>query len=519
MKGKRLIWILLLAVVAMTACQKQGDGEAARAENSIIETGKAELETNQAVEADKGKPSSPDYTPAIAEGYQFVKGLGICSPGNPVVYQVSGTAGDSKAEEITNEYASARLIDAIYQDKMLVITLVLEDTSISVVPDEEAEPLLEKDNSYFCIDMEEQIYGHSGFLGELNRSNPTGANRLVDARLYPPGIKESGYGFQSQSLRTNYKEYEDGWHCVVTAELQLSRVPFTVGELEEEFKLELNGFEDPLLFRLKAAEEVMTLEELPGLTVTEGISFLACGKVDQQELTISLYPVQEDGYQVYPVTTGVACRMDGADSADGEKTYQMYTDGNSRQLAGLFAGLSPSGIRQFTCLLPDEVGTQDMKLILNQLTIATEEKSGIYPIPIPENVADIDMKVDFQDGTLYLTKVERMQEEISLGHDENGKDILKPGIFLMAQAEAKNEGIHMGIVLGYEADYLDKEGEINRFGRGPVFPDVTDQPFHECEVTGYRIPYEPGAKEVDVIFWNPEYLLDRQVVLPVRFDG
>lgn len=528
MKMKHILWILPVVLLSVTACQKQDGERGSSAEGHISETAETAATLEPADTADSKENAKPDYAPAIADGYQFVKNLGICKPDHPVIYMIEKpeTAG------ITNDYANARLTDVFYQDKMLVIKLVLEDTSISVIPADEVEQLLKKeqenyekqergeaanwDNSYFCIDMEEKIYGRSRFWEVLNGNNPNGSNRLVDARLFPPGLSESGYGFQTQTFHTDYKEYEDGWHSIITAELELRNVPFTKEELGEIFELKLSGFDTALSFRLQAAKEVPELKELPGWTETEGMSFLVYGEADNQDLTIFWYPFREDDSAVSPVAAEVSYRTAGSEA---EKTCPLQLYGGRSNLVSLFDGLDSSGMRKFTCRLPVEQEIQEVKLVLDHLTVSTNEQSGIYPIPIPETMEDLDLNVGFRDGTLHLTKVERMTEEISLGQEADGSEILKPGIYLTARAEGKTEGMHMGIVLGYEADFLDKNGEIDRYRRGPVYPHVTDQPIHACEVKGYRIPYEPDAKEVDILFWNPNYLLEQQFVLPVVFDN
>ena len=463
MKIKHVLLILPVVLLFISACQKQVGKQRSGMESSIYETGDIPATPDPAGTAAPKEDSEPDYTPAIADGYQFVKNLGICKPGHPVIYMMERpeTAG------ITNEYANARLTDVFYQDKMLVIKLVLEDTSISVIPADEVEQLLEKerenqekqergeevnwDNSYFCIDMEKKIYGRSRFWEVLNDNDPKGSNGLVDGRLFPPGLTESGYGFQSQSFNVNYREYEDGWHSIITAELELSNVPFTKEELGDIFRLRLNGFDTALSFRLQAAKEVRELKELPGWTEAEGMSFLVYGEAGNQELMIFWYPFREDDSLVSPVTAEVSYSTAGLKE---ENTCRLQFYGGGSNKAGRFDGLNPSGMRQFTCRLPDEQGIRDVKLVLDKLTVTTNEQSGIYPIPIPETAEDLDLSVEFRDGTLHLTKVERMTEEISLGNEADGSEILKPGIYLTARAEEKTEGMYLGIVLGFEADFL-----------------------------------------------------------------
>lgn len=498
MKRKHGWWVLLAVAFCISACQNQ----------------------------EQTDRTEPDDMPGIADGFQFVRGLGICRPDFSVIYMLD----QPEKAELANEYANVRLTDVFYQDNMTVVKLVLEDTSISVIPADEVELLLENernnqekeergetviwDDSYFCIDMDEKIYGRSGLWEALNHDDPGGLSRLVEARLSPAGT-ESGYGFSSQATNMQYKEYEDGWHGIVTAEMRLTEVPFTKGELAGSFELKLNGFEEPFSFCLKAAEQVTALNELPGWTETEAFSSISIGTYENQKLTVSWYPVWEDGYLVSPVIAEASYHT--AENSE-EKSCPLYFDSGSSFPVSLFAGMYPSGMRLLSCQIPEKGEIRDVKLVLKKLSVATEEKSGIYQIPVPDTTEKLDLNVEFQDGTLYLTEVERMLDEIKTW-DENGNVILKPGIRLSARCEAKTEGLHMGIVYGYKAEYLGEKGEIDRYGRGPVFPvfDTTEKPWYECEVKAFQVPYEPDEKAAEILFWNPGYFTEEAYVLPVEF--
>lgn len=524
MKFRKIFGILIPLIGCLTACQNAPGDTAVQSDVPSVTTA-APVTAAETI----GEPAiaESDTSPGIATGYQFAEGLGICEPGNPVIYEMDRPAPDP----VTNEYANVRVTNVFYQDTTMVVEILLEDHSVSLLPADEVALILEKeredqlrqergeavtwDNRYFCIDEEEHLYGQSAFWNALNHDDPAGHKQLIDGKLYPPGIAGSGYGFNHQSHHTSYAEDENGWYTVVKSTLRLSNAAFTGDELAEAFELRLDGFEESIQFYMEKAKEVTSLAELPGWTEGEDVSFLVTGVFDERERNIVCYPYQKDGYRVFPVTAELSYRTE-----DGKEYRQALYDHSGQLDTEIFAGLHGSGMMRYLCEVPEDHEIQEASLVLRQAQITTEEWSDLYPIPIPESETELDMKVEFTDGTLYLTSVAPMREKINMGQDTQGEEILKPGIYLTARAESKTEAWQMGIVYGFYAEEIDedKKQESFYYGKGMIFPDVTDALWHECEIKGYKIAYEPGADEVDVLFGNPSYLLEQEFVLPVNLS-
>lgn len=544
---KKRTWLCMLLSLGLAcglaACQKAPEGaDRGQSGQSGENAGAESTGTESAGTAKETEAAKPDYSPLIAAGYQFVEDVGICEPENPVIYQMEQLTPLT----LTNEYANARLTAAFYQDKSLVVKVTLEDHSVSLIPANEVEVLLEQerenekkqergeaavqDNSYFCIDSERKIYGRSKFwdtlYGDSGGNRAPGIQSLIEAELLLPGITEGGYGFNTGRYSSEYREDEDGgdgWYGVVSAELQLKHVPFTKEELEGAFELKLEGFEQSFQFQFGRVKEVASLEELPGWTVVDDeISFLTAGEYRDGELKLSCYPYQKDGNRVGLVDTAVTYRT--AQAGPEQKETIRFRADSQRLASEALTGIHPSGAYQAGIALPrlsDGDNVQDVNLILNQLSLTSYEQSDSYSIPIPETDGqELDEKVEFDAGTVYLTSVERIPGGVSTGQDEDGGEIMEPGVYLAVRTKARKADRHMGLVYGYYTDQLDENEEIFPYGRGAIFPDMEEaSSWAESRTQGFELTYELGDEKVDVFFWNPMYLWEKQFVLPVEVDS
>lgn len=126
--SKSRFWICRIPffiIFCLTACSLTGGGLERSEEQTV--SGAA----NQAEEAVTEQE--------VAEGYQFVRGLGIISPGSPVIYRMTNL----NTSEIKNEYGTAQLLNACYQDGRVIVTVLYKDYSVSVLSEEEAQQIQE----------------------------------------------------------------------------------------------------------------------------------------------------------------------------------------------------------------------------------------------------------------------------------------------------------------------------------------------------------------------------------------
>ncbi len=87
----------------------------------------------------KQNTTNRNKAPEIAKGYQFVRGLGICAPGSPVIYQMS----DLNTPEVKNEYGTAQLLSAFYQDGKVRVSVLFKDYSAYRLSEDEVREIRE----------------------------------------------------------------------------------------------------------------------------------------------------------------------------------------------------------------------------------------------------------------------------------------------------------------------------------------------------------------------------------------
>lgn len=508
---KQYLWIWILVMGCLTACQNL----TGTAPKPVVETSTNAETTDGTDASDSSTPlelqtESPEGSPEIADGYQLAEMLGICTPGNPTIYQMD----PSKEAEMENEYGKIRLVHALYQDKLLLIETIMEDHSITLISGNEIADLPKEERErYFCIDTEDNLYGRSLLQDMIDEKEALRGRHLSSGILYPPGITEKGYRFPSTTTNTSYVEDDSGYYAVIKSQLRLRGVPFTQEELEESFTLQMNGFEEPFSIHFEKAKEVSSLSQLDGITKQDDLTFYATGRFDGDELEVCCYGIQKDGHLIMPVSTALALSI--SDQTDNT-SHVLFPD---RISSGIdikhFSGIAPSGARLYRFKIPEGQSVDEAKLIINKISMTTEEKSEVYTIPIPEVSQELDFQITFADSTLYLTKVERMQDGVVTGYDESGGQIWEPGIYLTAHTETSSENYQTGIVYALYADETADTESPDHFPKGLIGPETNEKPWYESELEGYKIAYESEDEAVEILFWRPFYLRNVELILPV----
>lgn len=159
-----------------------------------------------------------------------------------------------------------------------------------------------------------------------------------------------------------------------------------------------------------------------------------------------------------------------------------------------------SGYRQLTCELPKEKKIQDIRLRISRIICSTGEQSEACLIPVPKEAVELTEKVEFAGGNLYLTKVDRKEDGV---------------LYLSVRGEARSSDRRMLLVHGFEAGKMGDARALTTYGPGYLFPDMNDLPWEQSEMQGFEIPYEQGDEAVEIVFWNPAYVLEREYILPV----
>ena len=230
---------LLFMAVGLAACQSAASGTGEQKESSADvrgqggtgqkdrENGAPEGENVQEAEASQRQRDAPG-TPAMGDGqeaakaekgadgpgtvdrWQMVPEYGICKKGEPALYVLDMDASQMKTDA---DGVSARLLSAVYQDNVISVRVKLRDDTVTLIPDEKVKEILKQeeekqkkqeqgiytiwDDSYFCIDSDKNIYGHSAFRdrmrAEKKAQKEEGARTVTFDRINGKGM--TGLGF------------------------------------------------------------------------------------------------------------------------------------------------------------------------------------------------------------------------------------------------------------------------------------------------------------------------------------
>lgn len=124
---------------------------------------------------------------------------------------------------------------------------------------------------------------------------------------------------------------------------------------------------------------------------------------------------------------------------------------------------------------------------------------------IPEREGHLEEKIEFQDCTLYLTRIKKLDERYDYGTDKNNQKITKPMVYLSARVENKTKGKYLDWVLGCQT------GEKSPLITIPEFTEAKD--WTQRELLGFKAPYDEEAAELQLQFENPRFLWDQEFVL------
>lgn len=106
-----------------------------------------------------------------------------------------------------------------------------------------------------------------------------------------------------------------------------------------------------------------------------------------------------------------------------------------------------------------------------QFAVTDPSEIGTYTFKIPQDEEELDISAEFPDGILYLTKVSRMEEKMKWGTDEDGKDLLKPQIYLTGRVEDKRSDRHVNLIQATDAK-SETDGSGSHFYTGNYYPDI-----------------------------------------------
>lgn len=526
MKIKLWICVMLLWSGSLTGCQKQ---------KAVSESMEAAIETSAPDMTDTPDildvPEEPDYSPVIAEGYQFVEGLGIIAPGEPAFYQMDL----SSPLEIKNKFASARLVNAVYQDKKVSVHIILKDYTVRRLSQEEEQQVIEKerqneerslrgetvrpDDSYFCIDQEKQIYGRSKFQDLQKQILEANGRRGKPAILYGHGIADVGFSFYSSYYEYSGDAYlDDGFYATIMTLIR-DRGNFLMKEPEGVYELKLVGFEEPFRFKFSRVPEYDALNEIPGIQEWDGNYVLATGRRLDQQLSVLCHIYPKDGNKIY--LTGTELSMTVEDGEDNPEWLVNPLTSYSMP-ATSFPGIKNGDVLERTFDVAGRIDIVSPKLICRNISVWSDEESEMLTLPIPERREALEERVAFEKGTLLLTRIEKTEETIT-GVDEHGEEITVPSVYLTVEQETQEKKHHIRTLVALCGGDAIKNGPLDeqyRFRYGARYPEMESggNP-GDWNILGYLLPYREGDTEISVVFWEPSYQWEETLVFPVKMNG
>ena len=514
--------LALILGLGLAACQSGGkhSGDPAAAETA--ESGNSE-------EAEENSRSDGRKNTGKAEGYQFVSGYGICEPGQDVIWQLA--PGDKPSVE--NEMGKAELLQAVYQNQVLTVTVRLTDRSVTKVSDKDRDAFLDKEKEnqllleqgqpveelpgYICIDSESQIYVNSPLQARIADRQKRG----MGDRLYGAGITDRGFSFNSSGTQTDYDSFLNDGYLMSISEKRITAVHFDMKEPEGTYTLQLAGFDDPIEFSFVKAPEYGNLDEIGGITEEgDGCYMMASGVKKEKGISVFCYTWPGEGYDRMRLT-GVKLSVETADGK--QQTLEQSTAFHPELFPvnrgnALFRGIVNGNREEFWFEAPEEMDVRSAALTASSALMRSDAVSDEVTIPVPQGELPLDETVEIGDAKLHLTGVRSLDERFEIGYTD-GEPILWPAVYVTASLELGESEKQIESLYGIDSKYKFGSPELqyvdslsSRYTK--VEADMGEQGNEELK--GLRLYYEDGQQELKIRFTNPLYRWDRNFEVPLR---
>lgn len=454
--------------------------------------------------------------------YQFVKEYGIMKSEHPIYMLDPDTE-----QELTREEITLHSIFAIQQDQELIVSAVLDDRS--EIPQ---------------LDAGEAVQG--GLYHELSDGTKISSVRYQEALwdsgegmvLTGPGIPEEGYRpDETQNLKASYVAYYDFYETYgymryfLEAKFQLpSTLDFETDP--DGYSVRVLDLDCPVQLSMVRAPGYGTLEELAkgegGDIDTHGdFSVISMGEALEDGIAISLYVCSNAGEQTASVIHIPPQQFDKIDLptlSAGENSYPLRRQDSANALIdrmGLYRleGENQDGkCRRYLFEVPSEELNGPFTLTIPGLTLPSGEVSEPVTLPIPNDSEMLTEEIPFQNGTvrlLKITRMEEMQEQVNRVNQDNqdnqeNRDSQatvtsineRPAVYLDVEAasdmgEAALRGLlcqKQGATSGWENQRYDFDDNGN--------------------LSGFRIYYDEGDTRVTLrflslaIYWEQPFITE-----------
>lgn len=514
---KRSIGIMLCMVffvMGLVSCKSA----AVRKENSVETDKLSSGQSAQPSQASASEAGKKKEGPMLSDQWQLAPGYGICERGEPALYVMDPDASRVRTDE---EGVSARLLSAVYQDHVLSVKIETEDHTVTLIPQEKAETAGRED-SYFCIDSEEQVYGRSAFRDKVKREENekreekkrAGETGRETERIYGAGIPDSGFTFDRIRENSNYGNRDkDKYYILTVSEKIISGKRFSVDEPEGIYKLYLKGFEHPLEIAFKRAPSYDSLDDVAGIVSHEGFYGWAQGSVEEKGLRLRTSTYSRDGYRIGFRRGRLMYTL-----SDGKTVEAIPVPGIafSPEIEEL-SGIQPKSSQETMYNIPEGSLVKEASLYAERPVIISPEIADVIEIPIPEESGPMDEVIEFRDCRISMRGIKRLDELYEYGTNPDGGPIMKHMAYIDVSVEIKDEDKNLYYVSCIQPEADASDIPENSFSRVYAIPDIKGaDPENTGELVGIKALYDEGDSVIRLQLSNPGYWWNQEFVLPVQ---
>lgn len=549
---------LVFMAVSLAACQSADSGTGGQKENiAAVREQDGAGQTDQENHAAKGENAQDTGTPRGQEGvpdtpdmeagqetaaeqqgedglmtadqWQMVPGYGICKKGEPVLYVLDMDASQMKTDA---DGVSARLLSAVYQDNVISVRVKLRDDTVTLIPDEKVKEILKQeeekqkkqeqgiytiwDDSYFCIDSDKNIYGHSAFRdrmrAEKKAQKEEGARTVTFDRINGKGM--TGLGFAQQQNSISYKDNgKGGYYISEVSEKTIGKGRFTLEEPEGVYELWLDGFKEPMKIVFKKAPAYDSLEDIKGMVDHEGFYGMAEGRVEEDGLRLTTYTYSQDGYRI-----GFSRGKLMATLSDGRTTELVPVLGEQLTTSlDQLSGIRPRSIQETLYRIPEGAVVTEASLHAEKPIVISPEQGTVLEIPVSGERQPMDMVVEFRDCRIYLNGVSPMDELYQYGTDENGNPLTKHMAYIDARAEMRDADKNLYYVNAVQPEKGREGSSKDPLKTVYAMADMAGaDKYNAGELAGFKAVYQEGESVIRLQLQRPSYGWNQEFVLPVQ---
>ncbi len=461
----------------------------------------------------------------IVEGVQLAAGYGIFSAGQPQVYVMK-----KEPEPIETEGARAQLLSCVYQDGLFRFLVMVEDSSITEIPREEAEKLEVGEDvremqimrngeawypDYFPIDKEQGIYGRSSFEEKAgyrggNKDEKGDARETAVYTITGAGIPGGSFSGREIWSARNYESYLTYGSVTHNFTFYTENMKLKTAGPEGSYQITIPGFEDGFTIEFEKALSYQDAEHIPGMVVKDGVGLMAMGEWTEEGLAVTAYTWSDGTVVVTPKFSGLKCEEGGGTGEGRQIRFQANQSGygTSKEFLSRMEGRAGT---TYYYEIPEQFRTGDFFLESSGeiAQIRTErEQSEWLTIPVPEKWTELDLSAELEHCTITIISAVKEEPGTFRAGTEYGQKELRPCVKLGVMVTWKDgtDKVLQSVRVVQEEENPE-DPYYDRWARGS---------YQGGRLTGIRAYYKEGDQEFKLRFENPDYAWYEAFRLPVQ---